>query len=283
MAMLRLSRRRVFLGALLAAAIGLALFWASRRRPVAPTQVFEGVTYGCERLEAIDGEGLVHWVRVDLTAPGIELYVTPVNPEAAAHGWQYQLRLTGTVVRQEDLAVAINGTYFEADSAWLPLPGDYAESGQMTVADHEVGRGADMARLLWFEDDLTPHIETALRTADSVLPKARWAISGQPVWLTGGKVLEDTPRKPADSRTAVGIDQEHKRLYLAVFENASPRQALEKIAELGAVDGMLLDGGDSTSMALGNAARGVRPGTLLGGWRPVATHFGVRARSLKPN
>src|SRR5260221_10383091 len=101
----------------------------------------------------------------------------------------------------------------------------------MTVADHEVGRGGDIACLLWFEDDLTPHIETALRRADSVLPKARWAIAGQPVWLAGGKILHETPRKPADSRTAVGIDPERKRLYMAAFENASPRQALEKLLD----------------------------------------------------
>ena len=29
-----------------------------------------------------EGSGLMHWVRVDLTAPGIELYVTPLDPQA---------------------------------------------------------------------------------------------------------------------------------------------------------------------------------------------------------
>jgi hypothetical protein len=55
------------------------------------------------------------------------------------------------------------------------------------------------------------------------------------------------------------------------------------MAELGAIDGMLLDGGDSTSMALGDKALGVRPGGLLSGWRPVATHFGVRAKAFRQN
>jgi hypothetical protein len=53
---------------------------------------------------------------------------------------------------------------------------------------------------------------------------------------------------------------------------------MEELAALGARDGMLLDGGGSTAMVLGEGARGVRPGTVLGGLRPVATHFGVRAR-----
>jgi hypothetical protein len=81
----------------------------------------------------------------------------------------------------------------------------------------------------------------------------------------------------------VGIDREQKLLFLAVFENASPRRALEKLAELGAQDGMLLDGGDSTAMALGEQAHGIHPGVLIGDWRPVATHFGVRAKALPRN
>lgn len=42
----------------------------------------------------------------------------------------------------------------------------------------------------------------------------------------------------------------------------------------GAQDGFLLDGGHSTTMVLGPKAAHVRPGTLLGGSRPVATCFG---------
>jgi hypothetical protein len=79
----------------------------------------------------------------------------------------------------------------------------------------------------------------------------------------------------------VGFNRENRLLFLAAFENASPRRALEKLAKLGAADGMLLDGGSSTSMALGGKARGVRSGVLTEGWRPVATHFGVRARALE--
>lgn len=66
-----------------------------------------------------------------------------------------------------------------------------------------------------------------------------------------GQIYDGTPRKPTDARTAVGVESEKRLLFLAVFENASEWRALEKLAQLGAVDGMLLDGGNSTSMALG--------------------------------
>ena len=76
------------------------------------------------------------------------------------------------------------------------------------------------------------------------------------------------------------INRELNRLYLAVGEWISPRLILEKLAELGAQDGMLLDGGGSSCLAIGEGAIGIRPGVMVGGWRPVATCFGVRARLL---
>jgi hypothetical protein len=56
----------------------------------------------------------------------------------------------------------------------------------------------------------------------------------------------------------------------------------QKLADLRAKDVMLLDGGGSSSMALGKDASGVSPGTVYGSWYPVATQFGVRARRLGP-
>lgn len=289
---LKFTRRRClvgcFVGVVIIAVVGLGFHWWNRRQPVRPTRIFEGITYGCERLESdAEGSGLMHWVRVDLASPGIELYVTPLDPEAVREGWQYRLRRVGTVVKEENLAVAINGTYFSSNSGWLPMPGDLARIGETIVADHRVGHVAKHSYLLWFGDDLTPRIESSRGPSESVLSQARWGIGLPVVWLRGGKISERghiseiAARTPADARTAVGIDPQRKLLFLAVFENASPRQALEKLVGLGATDGMLLDGGDSTGMALGAEARGVRPGVLMQGWRPPATHFGVRAKALK--
>jgi hypothetical protein len=38
--------------------------------------------------------------------------------------------------------------------------------------------------------------------------------------------------------------------------------------------------GTSMAMAIGSVAKNVRPGTVTGNWRPVATHFGFRAEPL---
>jgi hypothetical protein len=106
-------------------------FW-EQGHPHQPVKIFAGVTYGCERLPVTqEGGGLVHWVRVDLTAPGLELYVTPLDPAAVARGWQYRLRPIEDVVKREHLAVAVNGTYFAtASGSRLRFSGDFARSMQ---------------------------------------------------------------------------------------------------------------------------------------------------------
>ena len=246
-----------------------------------PTEIFEGITYGCERLEpSEEGSGFVYWVRIDLTAPGIELYVTPMDPTAVSQGWQYRLRRIGDVVDEEHLAVAINGNQFTSNSGWRPrMSGDVAKGVETVVADHVVSHTWEHTYLLWFDDQLTPHLRPSKPPTTAELAMAKWGIGGQSVWLWDGKVWPGSSRSP-DSRTAVAIDRPRKLLFLAIGDHISPRLMLQKLADLGAKDGMLLDGGGSTSMAIGKDARGVSPGIVYGGWRPVATHFGVRAQRL---
>jgi len=277
-----MRRRRFWLVAsgLLFAAVALYWWW-NPRSPVPPTEIYQGVTYGCEQLEgAEDGRGLVHWVRVDLTAPGIELFVTPLDPEAVKRGWQYRLQHTATVLKREQLAVATNAVYFtSSDPWWIRRTGDFARSDEATIANYVVSHVPDSTYMLCFDDHLVPCIERSWPPKDSMPRRSRWGLGdqgGPRLWHK--QIYEGTPRKPIDARTAVGIDGEKRLLFLAVFENASERRALEKLVQLGAVDGMLVDGGTSTTMVIGSKAHGVRPGVLFGDWRPVATHFGIRAR-----
>jgi hypothetical protein len=261
-----------------------------RSGPPAGTEIFRGITYGCERLKPTEeSDGVLHWVRVDLTAPGIELYVTPLDPTALSQGWQYHLRWVGNVVEREHLAVAINGTLFWTKSSWGPwLRGDLANSREPLVADYVVSHMWGDSYLLWFDDQLTPHLKLSkpLTAADFV--GAQWGIGGQSVWLRDGKVPDidgDDPTWPGsfhrpNSQTAVAIDRQRKLLFLATGGNISPRLMFQKLADLGGKDGMLLDGGGSSSMAIGKDANGVLAGTVYGSWYPVATQFGVRAQRL---
>ena len=154
-------------------------------------EIFEGITYGCERLEpSEEGRGFVHWVRIDLTAPGIELYVTPKDPTAVSQGWQYRLRRIGGVVDREHLAVAINGTLFTSNSGWWPqMSGDLANGVETVVADHVVSHMWEHTYLLWFDDQLTPHLRPSKPPTAAELAMAKWGIGGQAVWLLGWQSL----------------------------------------------------------------------------------------------
>ena len=246
-----------------------------------PRAIFSGITYGCELLERTEqGHGILHWVRVELGAPGIELYVTPLDPSALENGFQYRLRWIDDVLRNERLAVAINGTLFTSKPGWRPrLPGDLAKGVETVVSDHVTSHFWEHTYLLWFDDNLNPHLRPTKPPKPEELREAKWGIGGQGVGLQEGKIWSGIDRKP-DSRTAVGIDGERKLLFLAVAEWASPRLMLEQLAKLGARDAMLLDGGGSSAMAIGEGGRDLARKALFGGWRPVATFFGVRARRL---
>ena len=115
--------------ALLAGLIVLWSFSPNRCQSAASsTEIFRGVTYGCATLRATEeGNGLIHWVQIDLTVPGIELFVTPLEHSAVAQGWQYRLRGTEDVVKSEHLAVAINAALFTSDSAMATYAGRSCE------------------------------------------------------------------------------------------------------------------------------------------------------------
>jgi len=267
---------------LLAALLALSIESTCSGQPAA-VEIFEGIPSGCKQLGPSEqARGVVHWVRIDLTAPGIALYVTSQDPTALSQGWQYRLRRVGDVVVREHLAVAINGTLFDAKSNRLfQMSGELANAKEPVVANHTISHAWLDAYLLWFDDQLTPHLRPSKGFTEAELATAKWGIGGQDFWLQDGHVWSGDRRCfTVDAHTAVGVDLPRKLLFLAVGTHLSPNIMFQTLADLGARDGMLLDGGSSASMAIGTGAKVVSPGTVYG-WRPVATQFGVRAEPLR--
>ena len=149
----------------IAFSVALALFsgadtvYSTRCAPE-PRSLFLGVTYGCKLLDASEeGRGVLHWVRVELRAPGIELYVSPLDPKAVAGGYQYRLHWISDVLRKQDLAVVINGALFTSEPKWRPgLPGDFARGVETVVSDHVTSHIWEHTYLLWFDDALNAHL-----------------------------------------------------------------------------------------------------------------------------
>src|ERR1700730_12722328 len=226
-------------------------FW-EQGHPHQPVNIFAGVTYGCERLAVTqEGGGLVHLVRLDSAAPGASLYVTPLDPAAVARGWQYRLHPIEDVVEREHLAVAINGTYFTtASGSWLRFSGDLARSMQTLISDYVRAFGLLGASLLGFNAELAPHGLRPSSEAEAVLTRAKSAVGAHELQLHNGQVL-GAGDSTADGRTAIGIDQPRKLLFFAIAERISSPRMLHILADLGAKDGFLLDGGGSAAMRIG--------------------------------
>jgi len=278
---LRRRRRKVILRSivvLLALSVTGYILWI-RRSPRPPTPIFQGVRYECVDLTDPDGGGgLAHIVEIDLKAPGIEFYVSPLEEKALIKGWEYTTVWPWRVAGERDLAVVVNGTTFQDEDGLFPWPGDLARSSETIVSNTQINHIDPHSYLLWFDRDLNPHLETTKPPSRQALEQAVWGVAGQEVVMYDGVV--GTRAEVVDARTIIAFNPNTKTLWIAVFENASYRFAAQTLALRGATHATMLDGGTSSTMTLGWDARNVRFGTLLNGWRPVGNIVGIRAKPL---
>lgn len=278
--MTRTRKKFLLLALLLLGGAGVIVSYRAltARQPQAPTQIFDGITYSCERLpETAESSGLAHLVRVELTRPGIELFVTPLDSHAQARGGHYRLKWASTVCDEERLAVVVNGARFRSGARFLPTPGDIAATNETVISEHVVNPALLHLPLIWFDDSLSPHVCTESPVPKSVMKQARFGVGVQAIAYDG----EWCERwKVPDALTFIGIDESKKLLWLACFENASPKFCYQWMREKGIPVIAPLDGGSSTTMVIGSGAHQTKPGTLLQGWIPVASHFGVKASAL---
>lgn len=250
-----------------------AAAWVGAHFAYAPqiprTEIYRGVFYESREING----STFHLIEIDLSRPGVELYLTPVDRAAFARGHEYRLDYVRNAARAEGLAVAINGPVFSSDSYLLPMVGDLATSRDTIVSNHKLNHLNPRDFLLWFDKNLTPHSETVRPAPLDVLQQARWAIGGIDLSTSGSRSLH--PGGSRDKRSTIGIND--TKLWLGVFESATQEEAIEFLMHAGAQHVMTLDGGNSTSLYLGGRTRGVPGGLRFGGQRPVATVIGVRA------
>lgn len=222
-----------------------------------------------------------------LPVRGLNQYAIPVGGVGAfTHAW-------GPVSRMR----AVCGT--DADRA-APCATDTAEAtvrhGVVTSVGDIVGAGEiprDTTVLVGREDGadrlrtLKPgdHVRAGYRLTG---PRHfRFAVGGTPIRRNGAAVpgLETTGAAP---RTAAGFDADGRRFHLMVIDGRSATSAGVTMAELsallgaaGATDGVNLDGGGSSDMAVrdpGDPAATVRNVPSDGAERPVANGVGVFTR-----
>jgi hypothetical protein len=233
-------------------------------------------------------------VRVDLRAPGIELFATPANGDKPL---ETTSETTSEFLVRNGLQVAINANFFGPCCS----PGDKDLTG-LAISKGEIvsvqeGRHNGSGVLLITRDNrasITVMNNTPIPT-DGV-----WtAISGSGVVLIGG-AKPPNPTKEfgtlSHPRSAVGLTKDGRYLILMTVDGrqdgysqgATLAEVADWLARFGAHDGINLDGGGSTTLAAALDGRAVvlnRPSGAVRGSeqrqeRSNGNNFGVWARPL---
>lgn len=243
-------------------------------------EIYAGVFYNRSRLpDGPESGGWGHVVLADLNVPGVELYATPQDSEAVSRGWEYRLEHVSNVVRRERLAAAVNATMFNSERGWLDIFGGFARSVETIVSDHVVGHRDPDSFVLWWDANQEAAYERNRPTSAAVLARAKWALGSRLSILRDGHVEPwDDPGTAA--RTIVGADPARRLVWLAVLDKATYRFANQFLADQGARFAVVLDGGSSSSLVIGDETKALRGEVVAGNQRPVATVFGIRARPL---
>ncbi|HEU5055866.1 MAG TPA: phosphodiester glycosidase family protein [Kofleriaceae bacterium] len=221
---------------------------------------------GVERLHRTGGNQNINVLVVDLCAPGVSIRAT---------GGDERGRTVSSFGELVGAAAAVNGDFFgsgfSTDGLAVHAGAQWSGSDHTYVAP--LAFGARRA-------ELRPHEDQA-----GLEPWMQEVVSGHPTILWDGQ-QRDNNGDPLCSnrhpRTAVGLSADRRTLIVAVVDGrATSRIGMTcdelsaLLREMGADDGMNLDGGGSSTMWLAGA--GVVNVPSDGSQRTVGNHLGVHA------
>lgn len=246
-------------------------------------QLFTGVEYS-RQVRARPRPLVIHTIAVDLTAPGIEFLVTPVEPGAEA-----KARTTTAFMREFDVQVAINGNFFEP--FWARTPWDYypRNGDPVWVQGLAISDSAPYSDALEGWPALCITSGNILIDRNGCPPETWQALAGNHLLIDNGLPVEH-PSPRLHPRTAVASAADGATLWLVVVDGRQPNysegvtlaELADILLELGATMALNLDGGGSSTMA----AATVHGPQLLNApihtniamrQRPVANHLGIFA------
>jgi hypothetical protein len=225
-------------------------------------------------------------VTVDLQTPGLRPWASGSSRMTA--------QTTSSVLRQQKLQLAINAGFFSPFYEETPW-NYYPRSGQaVTIVGRSTSNGQTYSQhpvsfpVLCLYPQNAPRLATIGQGKDPC-PGASQAIAGNRFLLRGGEAYQngDEEGKRPYPRTAVAIDRSGRKLWLLIadgkqvgYSHGASLPDLTALAqELGATDGINLDGGGSTTLvAEVQGAPRILNAPIHGKWpmleRPVANVLG---------
>lgn len=261
--------------------------------------LFRGVDYRRE-FRTLPRPLMIHQVRVDLSAPGLRVQVTPSTP--AADDRETEARTTTQFAQEFGLQVAVNANFFypfREKTPWdyYPYPRDRVNSVGQAIANGNVYSPGERG---WPALCFSAQQRASIVATGVCPPQTQQAVAGSAVLVQQGKAVV-VPRGSANndgiySRTAVALDRTGQTLWLIAIDDKQPfysegvtlAELSQMILELGADAALNLDGGGSTTLvaatATGAQVLNAPIHTKLPmRERPVANHLGFYAQPLPPD
>ena len=268
---------------------GYILYDRGRPAPVPMKQtLYEGIVYR-RIVRVVLYPMIAHVITIDRKTADVAFLVTPADQEGDL---PLNARTTSQFLDEFNLQIAINGDGF--DPWWSRGPADYYPRAGDPVAPH--GLTASEGDL--YSSGVLERVGIAptmyiTRQGDPSFnnrPNRVWtAISGNQMLVTKGEALSGLDNSALEPRTAIGINQNGRYLYLVVVDGRQPfysegatfAELAELLVEQGAYIAMSLDGGGSSTMVIeGEDGQPVVLNSPVDNYmprreRPVANHFGV--------
>ncbi|MCI0534917.1 MAG: phosphodiester glycosidase family protein, partial [Verrucomicrobiales bacterium] len=265
---------------------------------------FKGVDYSVSTNIPSGGEfpnfHVVHALRVDLADPDIRLHSTPRISDYIAGSREVGGLTVSDYLKAYGVQAAINANFFGPGDYYLPA-GTPMDIYGLAVSEGTVVSAQDgptFASTIVFDASnraTVIHTNWPATSVDGVFA----AVSGEYSLVVDGKnVAYDLPTggfiHRANPRTAFGVSQDRRFLYLVAIEGRQPGYSAGAydyetagwLLLLGAYDGMNVDGGGSTTLVIedttGVPMRLNRSSAVAdsGRERTVGSHFGVFAKPL---
>jgi len=255
------------------------------KTPASITQkVFNGVTY-YRNVRTSPRRMISHVLEIDMRSEGLRFLVTPPLRDSVP---QLCTRTTSQFLHNHDMQIAINGDEFDyLDPSDYP-PQNYCPDGGDPV--RLAGYAASRGRLYSAKAPGHPILYINQRneiTFDQPKGKVYNAISGERMLVSKGKKVAGLDSQQLHPRTAVGVNQNGRWLYLVVIdgrevsEGATYSELANLLISYSVYTGMSFDGGGSSTMVIEDVDR--LPYILNtpvdentpGRERAVANHLGI--------
>lgn len=224
--------------------------------------------------------------RVRLNSPGIEFLSTPRTGKRETLG-----ETAGEFLRRHHLQLAVNANFYDPvkpDPVDIDLEGLAISNGSV-VSPPSPGLPA----LCLSKENHATFVENT--PSDFKTTGIYTAVAGSRMILRHGKFTGKTDPNDIHPRTAAGLSEDGRTMYLLVIDGRQPgysvgandAETAQWLLRFGAVNGLMLDGGGSTTLVRANAQNNPQVlnqpihQNIRGRQRLNGNHLGLRARPLE--